>query len=99
MKKMYLIAVLFLCMACSTAILRAQTAQKITVPNDLERWITTTFAKGKIPPFSFVYNDRPSSEFIRKWKHSSSKLTSDDPMSLSINFHTRTPSQGLRLSA
>ena len=37
MKKMYLIAVLFLCMACSTAILRAQTAQKITVPNDLER--------------------------------------------------------------
>ena len=91
MKKMYLIAVLFLCMACSTAILRAQTAQKITVPNNLERWITTTFAKGKIPPFSFIYNDRPSAEFIRKWKHSSSKLTSDDPNVIKYQFSYTDP--------
>ena len=47
----------------------AQTSQKIVVPQDVEKWITTSFGKGKLPPFSFNYNDKNSAGFIRKWKH------------------------------
>jgi alpha-galactosidase len=54
----------------------AHATQKIAVPIDVEKWITSTFARGKVPPFSFVYGDRNSVEFIRKWKHSIRKVES-----------------------
>lgn len=95
MKKIYLIVAVLLAMTCTTSILQAQTTQKIAVPSDLEKWITTTFAKGKTPPFSFIYNDRPSSEFIRKWKHSTTKLTSDDPNVIKYQFSYTDPASGL----
>jgi alpha-galactosidase len=47
----------------------AQTTQKIVVPQDVERWITSSFGRSKLPPFTFVYGDKHSSGFIRKWKH------------------------------
>lgn len=54
----------------------AQATQKIAVPTDVEKWITSTFARGKVPPFSFVYGEQNSVEFIRKWKHSIRKVES-----------------------
>jgi alpha-galactosidase len=45
---------------------------------DVERWITSQFAKGKTPPFSFRYGGRPSAEFLRTWKHSISRLPSEE---------------------
>ena len=51
----------------------AQSTQKISVPTDVEKWISSTFARGKVPPFSFIYDDKPSAEFIRKWKYSISR--------------------------
>ena len=47
----------------------AQATQKIVVPQDVEKWITTSFGRSKLPPFTFVYGDKHSSGFIRKWKH------------------------------
>ena len=29
-------------------------------PTDVSRWIESRFAKGKVPPFSFVYDGKPS---------------------------------------
>ena len=59
--------------------IQAQVKQRIAVPEDAGRWITTAFAKGKVPPFSFIYGGKPSAEFIRKWKHTMQKEQSDDP--------------------
>ena len=51
----------------------AQTSQQIGVATSDEKWITTTFGKGKTPPFSFVYGGEHSQQFIRKWRHSIEK--------------------------
>jgi alpha-galactosidase len=52
------------------SLLTAQSRQTVSGVVDPAKWVSTTFGKGKIPPFSFEYNGRPSSEFITKWKHS-----------------------------
>lgn len=36
---------------------------------DISKWISTQFGKGKTPPFSFVYGERPSDEVIRGWEY------------------------------
>ena len=41
---------------------------------NVERWITTQFAKGKTPPFSFEYGGTPSAQFLRTWKHTLRRL-------------------------
>ena len=71
--KNYLLAALFL---LGTLSVFAQTSQKIAVPASVEKWITTTFAKGKTPPFSFVYDGVGSQQFIRKWQHTLKKQES-----------------------
>lgn len=66
-KRFYLLAVVF---TLSALAVFAQTSQRIGVPTSVEKWITSTFAKGKVPPFSFVYGGEHSQTFIRKWQHS-----------------------------
>ena len=56
----------------------AQTSQRIAVPTSVEKWITSTFAKGKTPPFSFVYGEQHSQTFIRKWRHSIVKNSAEE---------------------
>lgn len=56
----------------------AQTSQRIAVPTSVEKWITSTFAKGKTPPFSFVYDGVNSQQFIRKWRHSIVKNSAEE---------------------
>ena len=34
---------------------------------DVDRWIATRFAKGKVPPFSFKYGEVASDKIIRSW--------------------------------
>lgn len=57
----------------------AQSTQQLHLPVDVSNWIVSTFAKGKTPPLSFVYNGEASSSFLRKWKHSLWKDVSNDP--------------------
>ena len=75
----------------------AQATQKIAVPTDVGKWITSTFARGKVPPFSFVYDGKPSAEFIRKWKHSITReeLEQEGVMAYTVTYLD--PQSGLQV--
>ncbi len=45
---------------------------------NVHQWIEEHFAKGKIPPFSFVYGGGNSSSFIRNSQYSTEKIKSTD---------------------
>ncbi len=44
----------------------------------VEKWLVNRFALGNIPPFSFVYDGKPSSDFLKDWQfhHESKQLDS-----------------------
>ncbi|MCX6226600.1 MAG: alpha-galactosidase [Bacteroidia bacterium] len=46
---------------------------------DMQQWVEQHFAKGRIPPFSFVYRGKSSDNFIRNWKYGAEKMKSTDP--------------------
>ncbi len=75
----------------------AQSAMRMNVRSlKVERWITSSFARGLTPPFSFVYGNKPSAQFIRKWKHSLSKLPSEEPNQLKYLATYTDPSTGMQ---
>ena len=45
----------------------------------MSRWIESRFAKGKVPPFSFVYDGKPSAGLLRKWKYMAQRVESSEP--------------------
>lgn len=45
----------------------------------VQQWVKTHFAKGKTPPFSFVYGGKSSDTFIKSWQFKSEKLASKEP--------------------
>ena len=50
------------------------------VPVDnVKQWMQKRFAKGVIPPFSFVYDGKNSDGFIRNWQYQSEKIPSSEP--------------------
>ncbi|MDP4184296.1 MAG: alpha-galactosidase [Bacteroidota bacterium] len=51
-------------------------AQNTTTAAETQMWIKQHFAKGVIPPFSFVYDGRSSDTFIKSWQFNSEKLDS-----------------------
>ncbi len=56
-----------------------QTVQNTPVNNaDVHQWIEQHFAKGKIPPFSFVYGGKSSSTFIKNWQFSVENIKASD---------------------
>jgi len=46
---------------------------------NVHKWVGQHFAKGVIPPFSFVYDGKNSDRFIKNWQFSSEKLNSKKP--------------------
>jgi alpha-galactosidase len=46
---------------------------------DMHQWVEQHFAKGRIPPFSFVYGGKSSDNFIRNWQYSAERMKSTDP--------------------
>lgn len=46
---------------------------------DAARWIETRFARGKVPPFSFVYGDKSSKSLLPGWNYSMKRLPGADP--------------------
>ena len=46
---------------------------------EIHHWVDEHFAKGKIPPFSFVLGEKKSDDFIRNWQFSAEKLKSKEP--------------------
>lgn len=56
--------------------------QNVSTPetiNDVKNWVDQHFAKGKVPPFSFVYGGKSSDKFIRNWKFEAEITASDRP--------------------
>jgi alpha-galactosidase len=52
------------------------------IPRDdfnVEKLVGEHFAKGMVPPFSFVYGGKSSNSFIRNWQYAAEKLKSADP--------------------
>ncbi|HTN08810.1 glycoside hydrolase family 36 protein [Agriterribacter sp.] len=45
---------------------------------DVHKWIEKNFAKGKVPPFSFIYRGKSSDTFIKSWRFSTEKMKSFD---------------------
>lgn len=74
--KAVIVLLVFICASVSS---RGQTVAKMTnKPVNVDTQIRSLFAKGKIPPFSFVYGGVPSIEFINKWQHSIKKQSETD---------------------
>ncbi|MFH0761036.1 MAG: glycoside hydrolase family 36 protein [Bacteroidota bacterium] len=46
---------------------------------EMRQWVEQHFAKGRIPPFSFVYGGKSSDNFIRNWKYSEEKMIQANP--------------------
>ncbi len=46
---------------------------------EVKHWVSQHFAKGVIPPFSFVYDGKSSDTFIKSWQFSAEKLKSNKP--------------------
>jgi hypothetical protein len=44
-----------------------------------KQWREQHFAKGVIPPFSFVYGGEKSDSFIKNWQYQSKKIVSSEP--------------------
>ncbi|MGN6435036.1 MAG: glycoside hydrolase family 36 protein [Agriterribacter sp.] len=57
----------------------AQSRSRINGVVNPDAWITTHFAKSKVPPFSFEYAGKPSATFIKKWKHRIQKDAAVEP--------------------
>lgn len=63
--------------------------------SEMDRWIATNFAKGKLPPFSFTYGGRDSDGFIRKWKYEIRKEDSAGDIKYKVFYSD--PVTGLRI--
>lgn len=55
-------------------------------PVNVIKWVNEHFQKGKIPPFSFVYNGKHSKNFLGNWKFSSTKQQSVEAGVLPYSF-------------
>ncbi len=58
-------------------------------------WIKANFAKGVVPPFSFVYGGKESKSFIRSWDYKMEQLKTTDPAMEKTVFSWRDPKTGL----
>lgn len=64
---------------------------------DIARWIDARFAKGQLPPFSFILDERPSEEFLRSWRWSRSAPASAREDVVLRTFTYTDPSSGLEV--
>ena len=53
--------------------------QSIVPANHVKQWMGQQFAKGVVPPFSFVYGGKKSDSFIRSWQYHAEKMVSTEP--------------------
>jgi alpha-galactosidase len=95
-KSRNVIFLLILLVLKSTTAVRSQTIQSdIAYPADVQKWIGQNFAKGKIPPFSFVYGGKKSDSFIKSWQFKAEKLKPEDPSILEYIYTYSDKNSGL----
>ena len=64
---------------------------------DIARWIDNRFAKGQLPPFSFILDEKPSEEFLRSWRWSRTAPASTDKDVVLRTFIYTDPRSGLEV--
>jgi alpha-galactosidase len=69
---------------------------KMRAGEDHEKWAAAYFGAGLLPPFSFVYDGRPSSQFIANWIFSFEEEKSHDERTERIYTYAD-PGTGLRV--
>jgi alpha-galactosidase len=62
---------------------------------DVHQWVKQHFAKGKVPPFSFVYVGKSSNDFIKNWQFSVQKQASKELNSEEIHYTWTDKKSGL----
>jgi len=62
---------------------------------DVHQWVGQHFAKGRIPPFSFMYGGKSSNSFLKNWQFKAEKLQSVEPNSEVSAFTYSDPKSGL----
>jgi len=95
------ISIILLLVSVISGHLQAAAQSRLTLNEkavNVERWISTQFAKGKTPPFSFDYGDQPSSQFIRTWRHTIRRLpdAEEDAVRYLVTYSDKTT--GLEVS-
>jgi len=67
-----------------------------SVPVDnTKQWVAQRFAKGVVPPFSFVYGGKKSAGFIRNWKYEAEKTPSSEQDAEKYVYSYTDPATGL----
>lgn len=64
---------------------------------DIARWIDQRFAKGQLPPFSFILDEQPSEEFLRTWRWSRTAPASAEKDVVLRTFTYTDPRSGLEV--
>ena len=74
-------------------------SQSVTTSEQLNitKWINTNFAKGKTPPFSFIYDGKHSDDFIRTWNYSIQELDTNEPNVITYRFIYESAKTGLKV--
>lgn len=65
---------------------------------DIARWIDQRFAKGQLPPFSFILDEQPSEEFLRSWRWSRMAPASAEKDVVLRTFTYTDPRSGLEVT-
>jgi alpha-galactosidase len=74
----------------------SQTAEAIPTDNStVHQWIEQNFAKGKTPPFSFLYCGKNSDSFLKNWNFSTEKVKPTESNSEVTAFTYSDKSSGL----
>ena len=64
---------------------------------DIARWLDSRFAKGQLPPFPFILDEKPSEEFLRSWRWSRTAPASTDKNVVLRTFTYTDPRSGLEV--
>jgi len=97
MNKLILLVLLIITTSTFVGATPPQKTRETTKVQKISTWIENNFAKGKIPPFSFVYDGVSSDNFIRTWSYSSKKLESNEPNCIKYRFTYKSTKAGLKV--
>ena len=75
----------------------AQPEISLKKPLASQKLVNSLFVKGKTPPFSFMYGDVHSADFIKKWKFSKRAVECDKPNTLKYEVIYTEPSGALEV--
>ena len=86
------------CLAVSITglvIFSGQVNAKPPIETNVAQWTEQHFAKGKTPPFSFVYGGKSSDKFLKNWHYKAEKIPATEVNSVVTLYSYRDPDSGL----